>query len=339
MWSPQANVSCVARGQLRPAADGSPAGVGRRSRLGGGVARRRLGLAGTSAGVVTTRGGRPGEAASTPRPLVGLAADRRTAVGAGRPPGGRARCLGPGLGSRRPCGRGGVTLPAPLALQPLDRETQRLDRRVGLRVREPHERHVEQQARIGGVAELDERLAEHLEGPDGGRCAEPLALVGDALGGPVGELDQLGGEQRQEAVAELGDECLGQSAGVAPGRRGRGDAGEGGPRVTVDEGLDRCRRAGASSGARPPAATTCSSADSVSRAEPPPWRSTASIASSPTSSPASATTYRTCSSSTSGGQEVELEVLRAADDGGADLLGVGGGQDERRRGRAVPPAS
>ena len=44
--------------------------------------------------------------------------------------------------------------------------------------------------------------------------------------------------------------------------------------------------------------------------------------------PASAASHRMCCSSTSIGQQVELQVLRAAADGVADLLRVGGGQHE-----------
>ena len=52
----------------------------------------------------------------------------------------------------------------------------------------------------------------------------------------------------------------------------------------------------------PPMADTWSSADSVSRAEPPPWRTTCSTASSPSSRPASSITYRTWSASSSAGR-------------------------------------
>ena len=90
----------------------------------------------------------------------------------------------------------------------------------------------------------------------------------------------------------------------------------------------RCRRAARRSSATPPAATTCSSADRVSRAEPPPWRSTASMASSLDVEPGVGHHPADVLLELVHRQEVELEVLGAADDRRADLLRVGGGQHE-----------
>ena len=109
--------------------------------------------------------------------------------------------------------------------------------------------------------------------------------------------------------------------------------------VSLGECLVELARRGSARVTTPPAATTWSRADSVSRAEPRPWCTTYETASSLTSRSASATIQRTCRLELVGGEQLELEVLGAAADGRQDLLRVGGGQHEDARGRAAPRAS
>ena len=85
---------------------------------------------------------------------------------------------------------------------------------------------------------------------------------------------------------------------------------------------------GVASGASPPLAATSSSAEIVSRAEPPPWRSTACTAASVTSMPGVGGQPADVLLEHVHRQQMELQVLRAAADGVADLLRIGGGQHE-----------
>ena len=227
-----------------------------------------------------------------------------------------------GCGLGRPSGRGA-------ALESLDPLQQGLERGVGVAVGQAHERHFERDARVGCLAHLDAALAQHLERPGARPVAEPLGPAGDL--GPVG----LG------QVAERRRPCGGgtrRAGGRAAPRRA--PAGRGPRRTasaTASEARRRCRASTSAStssstasprSSTPPAATTWSSADSVSRAEPPPPRTTWSIASSSDVEAGVVDDPAHVLGQLVGRQQVELEVLGAAADGGQHLLRVGGGQHE-----------
>ena len=161
--------------------------------------------------------------------------------------------------------------------------------------------------------------------------AEPLGLVGHPLGGPVGQVDRARAPNSdRNASRSCATSALGQRRGrPGPAAVAAGDRRQRTGGVPVEQGLDERRRAARSPAATPPAATTWSRAESVSRAEPPPgartWLDGLVARRRGRRRP---TTHRTCSLELVGRQEVELEVLGAAADGRADLLRVGGGQHE-----------
>ncbi len=88
------------------------------------------------------------------------------------------------------------------------------------------------------MAQLDEDLAEPLDGGDEGGGAEALRLGGEGLGGVGGQLHEVGRHQAEEAVAQVLDEALGDRPRVVadvdePGHRRQRPAG-----IVVDERLD-----------------------------------------------------------------------------------------------------
>ncbi len=152
---------------------------------------------------------------------------------------------------------------------------------------------------IGRVAHLDQDRAQRLHRPHRRRRAQPLGEVRRPR--PPGGRE----DRRARAPSATGSSRAGGRAATRSASAGRGPGGSprrpppGRGRGRSRSVTRRTRRAGPPAGVAPPAATTSSSAEIVSRAEPPPWRTMASMASGSTSSPASPISQRTCSSSTS----------------------------------------
>ena len=105
-------------------------------------------------------------------------------------------------------------------------------------VTELHEGHLEQQPGIGCVTHLDEDPAEAFHRPHQLRRAQAHRLLGHCVRLRVGQRHQLGRHQRQEAVAQVTDDVVGERARVAALMHGVRHTGEGPARVEVDERLD-----------------------------------------------------------------------------------------------------
>ena len=204
--------------------------------------------------------------------------------------------------------------------------------RVGVGA-ELDQRDLDEHPWIGGVAQLDEDLAEPLDAAHDPRRAEPASLGGELVDLVLGQLHQLGRHQRQEPVAQVADQRLGEGAGLVPGvDRGR-HGGEGAAGIVLDEGLDelleRKRLAGLGPGA----------GDQLERRQRVAGRAAAllergidgfvaEVEAGVGDHPADVLGQRLRR------EEVEAQVLGAAADRLADPLGVGGGEDEhdvRRR--------
>ena len=87
------------------------------------------------------------------------------------------------------------------------------------------------------MAEVDERLAQHLHRPHCGGGAQSLGLVGHHHCGPVGQLHEVGVHERKEPVAQVSDEVLGERARIASGTHRGSHRRQGAAGVAVDEGL------------------------------------------------------------------------------------------------------
>ena len=233
---------------------------------------------------------------------------------------------------RRRGGRGGRALRDRL-LEPIESIHQRADV-VGRRLMgELHQRHLEQQPRVGGVTHLDEHLAEALHRAHHARRAKTRRLLGDDHRLRLGQRHQFGCHQRQEAVAQVANDVLGEPARIAALLHGERDTGERAARVEVDERLDelvvlddvgvvatrRCRELERAEGVACRAAALLEGAEDGRLAD---------LQTRIGCHPAHVRlelVHR---------QQVEPHVLRAAANGVADLLRVGGRQHEhhvRRR--------
>ena len=80
---------------------------------------------------------------------------------------------------------------------------------------ELHQGDLDEDPRVGRMAHLDHRRAERLDRPHQRRRAELLRLRRDLVDAVLGELHQLGRHQREERVAEVTDQRLGERAGIA----------------------------------------------------------------------------------------------------------------------------
>ena len=130
-------------------------------------------------------------------------------------------------------------------LQPFDAtEQHRQIHACGL-VGQLHQRDLEEQARVGRVPHLDEHLAEALHRAHDGRSAEPGG-EGRHLGRTLHrQLHELGRHQRQEAVAQVAHDVVGERARIAALLHGERDHRQGAAGVVLDERFDelveRCR--------------------------------------------------------------------------------------------------
>ena len=177
------------------------------------------------------------------------------------------------------------------------------------------------------MAQLDEHLAEPLDGPDEGGGTETYRLGGEGVGCVGGQLDELRGHQAQEPVAQVLHQSLGNRARVVTsvdeGRHRRQRP----ARVVIDQRLDELverqllakRSAGVGDqleGRQGVAGRTGTLGDGgverfLGHHQP-------SVASHPAH----------VLGEHVGGQQVEAEVLGAAADRVGDLLRVGGGEHE-----------
>ncbi|CAB4592135.1 unannotated protein [freshwater metagenome] len=181
------------------------------------------------------------------------------------------------------------------------------------------------------MAHLDEDLAEPLHRLHHLGRTQPSRLLGHHRRTGVGQRDELGSHQRQEAVAQVPDDVLGERTGIATLLDGVGDGGEGTARVELDERLDELavghdvdlvaagggeQLEGAQRVARRPAALLERGEDA----------GLADVEAGVGRDPADVLfelVHR---------QQVEPQVLGAAADRVAHLLRIGGGQDEHHVG-------
>ena len=323
----------VGPGQGELVAGGQVAGRLGRGRRRRGGARRPCGSGGGGAGAAGS--------ARAPRPAGG------TAPRARRSPGGRRRAAASGAvgGASGPGSRGGSS-PGRAAGPGRPRRRARARSRRSMRSsraagevsssgRVTRTSATSSGMRGSGASRMSsEGLAQQLQGPHGGRGAEAPALLGHPLAVACRAGTRVGRQRRRgRRRAGAPSSVLGERPGVAARARRPG------PRRP---GPGRCR-------ART-APRRSSSTDGVvvdlaagghdlverrqrvaGRARAPP-HGQVDARSSGTSRPASSTTQRTCSARIVGGQQVELEVLGAAADGGQHLLRVGGGQHEHHVG-------
>ena len=183
------------------------------------------------------------------------------------------------------------------------------------------------------MAHLDQDLAEHFHRSHGRRRTEAMPLVSDTGGRLVGQADEVGRHDRQEPVAQLGEQRLGQYAGIAPGVHGGRSTGERPTGIGVDQRFEQVvERLGVGrhtagrdhllEGRDGVARRTATEADDrfdggIVHREPGVGRQ-----------PAHVRFQRV------GRQEAEVQLLRTAADGLGHLLRIGGGEHEhdvRRR--------
>jgi hypothetical protein len=262
---------------LAPAGSGAAEGAGRRGRRGGSRRRRPF----------TAAAGR--HRRHRWRPL-GRAARRRRS-------GGR---VGRGDGACRPVRRWSVRAHVDLSLEPVHPLDERIERGVELGVGEPHQRHLEGDASVAHVAHLGDGVTEQLERSGDRRPAQLVSPVGRLLPGGVGEVVERPAHRGEEHVAQAREQASASGRGSRPTDMASATATMTAP-VSRSHSASMTRSVDPPPDGTPPADTTCSSADKVSRADPPPWRKAYAMPSSSTSSPASAMTQRTCSASTSAG--------------------------------------
>ena len=259
---------------------------------------------------------------------------RRRRLGGGAPvPAGRLRAR---AGPRRApvpvpapaaCGRGSGRGGRGALLEAGDALGQRRDRRVGVGAGEADEGDLERDAGVEGVLDPDEGVAQQLEGPGGAGGGEAAGLVGDP--GLVGlrEPGEVGVDRGEEDVAQAGDQRLAEHPGVAAPAHGDLDGHEGPAGVVVAQRLeqlvDGVGRVGDAAGGDHP----------VEGGERVAGRAAAGA------QHVGATLGRELEPGVGdhevdqalevdGREEVDLEVLGAAADGGQHLLRVGGGQHE-----------
>lgn len=156
-----------------------------------------------------------------------------------------------------------------LMLETFEALLQHRDVDARCRVRELHQCHLEQQARVGSVPHLDQHLAESFHAAHDGRSAETSRKVGDLGRALRWQLHQLGSHEREETVAKVPHDLLGEGARITTllyRMRHHANARPGSASMNASTNSS----SGVDSSATPPLAATSSSADTVSRAEPPP---------------------------------------------------------------------
>ncbi len=109
---------------------------------------------------------------------------------------------------------------------------------AGRVVGELHQGDLEQQSWIGGVAHLDQHLAETLHRPHDRCRAEAGGLRRHLALALRRQLHELGCHERQEAVAQVADDLFGQGARIAALEHGMGDDRQCPTRIVFDERFD-----------------------------------------------------------------------------------------------------
>ena len=161
-----------------------------------------------------------------------------------------------------------------------------------------------------------------------------LGLIPHDVAAAVGQLHQLRRDQREEPVAQVGDELLGQAPGVTAAVDGDRQRGQRPPGVGGDEALDQVverdllrrhptgRDHLVERGQRVPGRAAAHAEDGLDRI-------VGQLEAGVGRDPADVRLQLL------GRQEVELEVLGPAPDGRADLLRIGRGQHEHHVGRRL----
>ena len=103
---------------------------------------------------------------------------------------------------------------------------------------ELHERNIKQQSWVGGVTHLDQDLAHLLHRSHDCRRAHSLSLIGDFGCTLIGQLNEFGCHQRQEAITEVTHDVLGENARIAALLHRKRECCERLPGIVRDEGLD-----------------------------------------------------------------------------------------------------
>ena len=177
------------------------------------------------------------------------------------------------------------------------------------------------------MAHLGQSGAEHLDATHEAGSTDPPGLVGEPVELMRRQLHELGRHQRQETVAEVADQLLRERARLRSEGDRVGDHGQGAACVAVDHGLDELvewevgdavvsgARHEFERGQRVAGRPATASEHLVDRR-------VADLEAGIGGNPANVFGERV------GREQVELEVLGAADDRGRHLLRVGGGQDE-----------
>ena len=194
-------------------------------------------------------------------------------------------------------------------------------------MRQLHQRYFQQQSGIGCMPHLDQHLAQAFHGPHQSGGTQARRLLGHHRSLLVGQGHQFGRHQRQEAVAQVADDVFRQAPGIAALLHGERNRGEGTTRIELDQCFDelvelhdvdlvavgrrrqfqRAERVAS----RTAALFECAQDGRIADLQ-------ASIADHPAHMRLELVH----------GQQVEPEVQRAAANGLADLLRIGGGQHE-----------
>ena len=123
-------------------------------------------------------------------------------------------------------------------LEALDALQQHRDVVTGRLVRQLHQCDFQQQPRVWGVAHFHQHLAQPLHGTHSRGSAHALSQRGDFFGTLYGQLHQLGRHQREEAVAQVADDVVGERARVAALLHGHRNNSQRAPGVVLDERFD-----------------------------------------------------------------------------------------------------
>ena len=212
----------------------------------------------------------PACGASPPRPGP-IPARSGAAAPAG--PAGRRRAQGPAPGSSAASNPGrfaGARRRQP-PLEPGDPLDQGGDAGVELRPGQADQRDLERDPGVGRLAHLDERLTQRFQGPGDAGGAQRPPHPGRIAASASGSAADRGPIDDEEGVAQAGRAAARPPGGFPTGRPAAA--------ATARQGAGRCRgltsassspSSGSPSASTPPSAATWSSADRVSRAEPPP---------------------------------------------------------------------
>ena len=221
------------------------------------------------------------------------------------------------------------------AVQASEERTEVRGDRVG---RQLHRGHLEQDARVRGVAHLAQHLAEAFDRPHERGRAQPAGLVGERVDVLTRQLHELGRHQRQEPVAHEADQLLGQRARVATDADRVRHHRQRPARVVIDERLDELVERNGLDDVAADARHQLERRQGVARrtaalAQHRVERGVADLEAGVVGDPAHVLGQHVRR------QQVELQVLRAAADGVADTSAGRWWRARTRRAAAAPRAS